>query len=317
MDPNSIDLICSYAPKYKLLDWIDPTKLDIKGLCQNTHPAAMEMIEEYLDNNDLDKTCWCYLSSNPSAEYILRRNPDKINWNAASENTSILDLLLENIDEINWEYFAEYQTNAQDFLKKNIDIVRHIPEFYSNPSMIDIIENMINKPETFDMIDWEALSRNTAALPLLERYPDHIDYVGYTSNKAVISNEILMDKMVAEHYDEIDWNHILNFMTKRQLIKYADEYDSNDICWNPNAIDILEENPDKIVWRGLSANPAIFCNTGDDLKNKLLPILSIKYESKYKLLDWIDPSKLDWHGLCQNKHPAAIEMLEKHPDKIY
>lgn len=58
MDPNSIDLICSYTPKYKLHDWIDPAKLDWKGLCQNPHPAAIKIIEEYLDKDNSDKFDW-------------------------------------------------------------------------------------------------------------------------------------------------------------------------------------------------------------------------------------------------------------------
>jgi len=34
----------------------------------------------------------------------------------------------------------------------------------------------------------------------------------------------------------------------------------------------------------------------------------------YKLLDWIDPDKLDWKSLSGN--PKAINLLEKHPEKL-
>ena len=30
------------------------------------------------------------------------------------------------------------------------------------------------------------------------------------------------------------------------------------LCRNPNAVHLLEQNPDKINWHNLSANPAIF-----------------------------------------------------------
>ena len=59
---------------------------------------------------------------------------------------------------------------------------------------------------------------------------------------------------------------------------------------NPNAIHILEKNPDKINWWRLSKNP----NAIHILENNL--------------------DKIHWISLSEN--PNAIHILEKNPDKI-
>ena len=58
-------------PVYKLLDWIDESKLDWQTLCLN--PNAIELLKA-----NPDKINWDYLSENPSAIELLRNNKDKI-----------------------------------------------------------------------------------------------------------------------------------------------------------------------------------------------------------------------------------------------
>ncbi len=59
---------------------------------------------------------------------------------------------------------------------------------------------------------------------------------------------------------------------------------------NPNAIPLLEKNPDKIDWSFLSMNP-----------------------NAIHLLEQ-NPDKIYWNGLSEN--PNAIHLLEKNLDKI-
>jgi hypothetical protein len=80
-------------------------------------------------------------------------------------------------------------------------------------------------------------------------------------------------------------------------IKYVlkDWVPINKIDWkwlskNPNAIDLLKENPKKIDWKMLSLNP----NAIELLK--------------------ANPEKIDWGLLSQN--PNAIELLKANPEKI-
>jgi hypothetical protein len=54
----------------------------------------------------------------------------------------------------------------------------------------------------------------------------------------------------------------------------------------------LEQNPDKIIWYLLSANPGA------------IHLLEQK------------PKKINWSWLCTNPNPVAIKLLEQNPDKI-
>ena len=64
----------------------------------------------------------------------------------------------------------------------------------------------------------------------------------------------------------------------------------NYLSHNPNAIHLLEQNPNKIDWSWLSKNP-----------------------NAIHLLEQ-NPDKIDWCNLSQN--PNAIHLLEQNPDKI-
>ena len=63
-----------------------------------------------------------------------------------------------------------------------------------------------------------------------------------------------------------------------------------NLSFNPNAIELLKENPDKINWLHLSSNP----NAIELLKE--------------------NPDKIDGTELACNAN--AIELLKEHPDKI-
>ena len=57
----------------------------------------------------------------------------------------------------------------------------------------------------------------------------------------------------------IDWFYLsLNPNAIELLKENLDKIDWNRLSRNPNAIKILEENPDKINWISFSVNPAIF-----------------------------------------------------------
>ena len=87
---------------------------------------------------------------------------------------------------------------------------------------------------------------------------------------------------------------------------------SKELSENPNAIHLLEANPDKIVWYWLSKNP------------KAINLL----EANPDMIDWevlsrnpnaihlleANPAKINWWYLSRN--PNAINLLEANPDKI-
>jgi uncharacterized protein YlzI (FlbEa/FlbD family) len=90
---------------------------------------------------------------------------------------------------------------------------------------------------------------------------------------------------------KIDLVSIFLFI-KMELLPWIDE---TKLTWemlsgNPNAIELLRENPDKIDWKILSYNP----NAIEILRE--------------------NPDKIDWQLLSGN--PNAIELLRENPDKI-
>ncbi len=77
---------------------------------------------------------------------------------------------------------------------------------------------------------------------------------------------------------------------------YSLKFELKDHQWeelsrNPNAIYLLEENPDKICWYRLSEN------------SNAIHLLQA------------NPDKIDWYKLGKNTNPLAIELLDKNIDK--
>ena len=89
---------------YKLLDWIDITKLQWEYLSGN--PNAIHLISEALKQNP-EKINWDFLSLNPNAIHLLERNPEKIYWSMLSLNPNAIHLLEQNPDKINWVHLSE------------------------------------------------------------------------------------------------------------------------------------------------------------------------------------------------------------------
>jgi dCMP deaminase len=91
--------------------------------------------------------------------------------------------------------------------------------------------------------------------------------------------------------DKIHWDWLSSNPNAIHLLEAnPDEIDWWRLCMNPNAVHILEANPDKIDLEYLSANP-----------------------NAIHLLE-ANPDEIDWWRLCMN--PNAIHLLEANPDKI-
>ena len=83
---------------------------------------------------------------------------------------------------------------------------------------------------------------------------------------------------------------------------------------NPNAIDMLKENPKKIDWVWLSANPNAIELLQSKSENIHWPYLSMT-PGAIELLK-AKRGKIDWNYLSKNPNPEAIDMLKENPKKI-
>ena len=87
--------------------------------------------------------------------------------------------------------------------------------------------NPIYKFQYLDKVNWNELSSNPNAIPILEKNLDKVDWWMLSGNPNAIP-------ILEKNLDKVDW---------RMLSK------------NPNAIPILENHIDKVNWDSLSQNP--------------------------------------------------------------
>jgi hypothetical protein len=150
--------------KYKLLDWIDESKLKWHGLTSNKN--AFDLL---LQNPDkIDKGAFSNKKCQRAMDY-LEKHPEKINWEWLSSNVEAIEILKKNPDKIDYA---------------NLCINKH-------PDAIKIIEQNLNKA------NWWFLSGNPNAIPLLEQNRDKIDWERFSQNPSIFT-EIEPSKNVVD-----------------------------------------------------------------------------------------------------------------------
>ena len=99
-----------------------------------------------------------HLSKNPNAIPLLEKNMDKIAWYYLCENPNALPLLTQHMDKICWS-----------FLCKN-----------KNPEVMEFLEQHLDKIDSDPLLECQrdglSLSRNPAALPLLYRHRQFVNW---------------------------------------------------------------------------------------------------------------------------------------------
>lgn len=191
---------------------------------------------------DINMLSWNGLSRNPNAIELLKTNLHKIYWSELSFNENAISLLQENYSKIYWNNLS------------------------MNPSALNLLSN--NK----DKIDWNRLSMNPNAINLLRENVDKISWllICYNPNAK---------ELIAQHCEKLSKNSLSIFsetLKQVKLSKKLENYDKitllnkykhlnvwYDLCNlsnNVDAMELLQNNQDKIDWYILSKNPAIFCD---------------------------------------------------------
>lgn len=143
-NPNTFELI-----RMNEIHW--PT------LCSNTHPKAIALLQQMIDDGRSNELDWNILSTNPAAISILETNQDKIIWKTLSSNPAAMHLLLEHQDKI------KYMQLCKNTHPLAIELIKELPKEWiywpylsANPSAIDFLE------ENQEYINWYYLSLNPA-----------------------------------------------------------------------------------------------------------------------------------------------------------
>lgn len=175
-NPNAGSLIKQY-----------PDNIYLSELCSNPCPEAIELLSRNLDSEEIE---WDKLSDNPNAVYLLEQRLDKIVWEEASCNLSIIPFLEKHIDKVNWEMVC---CNGEDTTQEVIDFLeKHVEQL------------------TYGC--WYRLSALPIAVPLLEKYPEHIHWARLSRNPGAIH-------LLEQHPEKIDWN-FLSLNTKAMCLLF-------------------------------------------------------------------------------------------------
>jgi len=178
---------------------INPEHINFENLATNETQEAMKLIEDNLFSKNTVYTInwnrfWQKLSKNSKAVKILKANREKIDWCELSGNQSdeAIKLLEEKMitdpDIVNWNILSG-NPNQRAFAileanPKNINYRRLSGN--SNPKAIELLKKRMevenDRLSANDKIDWAELSKNPAAIELINTriiYEDNLPHNTY------------------------------------------------------------------------------------------------------------------------------------------
>lgn len=263
--------------------------INLDYLSDNPNPLSVHFLEH--NPNIIN---WTNISKYPNKglNQLIERNLNRIKWNIFSQYGPI-EIIEKNLNKVNWTYLSA-NPNAEKLLKNNLDknIDWHLLSL--NEGAIDIIEivlsddiyllnsfkSNLNKPNIY----WQQLSSNSAALGILKKNINKIDWSCFT-----IIEDPKAIKIIEDNITEIN-NH-----------PYMED------CWynlsrNKCAIHLLEKYPENINLYGLGMNPnAIFL-----IKKYIDEKLYVNYYDTYGF----------FVGIAMNKNPDIIPIILENLDKF-
>ena len=168
------------------------------GLCMNTNPKVVRMVDE--DINGFDYINWVYLSSNPSAIYILEENLDKVNWEELSTNPNAIPIIEKNLDKVNWTRLScNKNPEALRIFEKNLDKVDwKCISANPNPEIIPLLKRNLDK------IYWNNLAQNPIGISVIKHVLNNtLTNILRKNLWSNISNECILDNLAY-----IDWFYL-------------------------------------------------------------------------------------------------------------
>ena len=308
---------------YKFLSWIDIDKLDMNII--STHHQAIQYLEE-----NLNKINWKMISYNKAAVHLIKNNLDKICWDGLCSNASkeVLPILQENIEKVNWSCICRNESSwINNLLENNIDKLRihnneiqhHTDDLYflsRNTEAIPFLEKHI------ELIYWDGLHTNKNAIHLLDKYNINIDFTLLHRNPNPEALKLFVKYRYHRNFmfnlDFAEGSIIIPILKRNPHL--IDSY----ICRNenPDSTNMIKQyiedcnnsNSNCICWDDLSENPAatsIMKENIDKIQWDLFCALET-HDAIEIIRENLD--KVDWDVLSANK--MAIHILKENQDKI-
>ena len=298
---------------YKLYDWVIEDNLVPDYLSKNYN--AIDYLKE---KNLLINYKNLSANTNKKAVELLRKRieeqqPNSIDWDQLSKNQSAMPLLevqlsidrSSRIKIIRWDVFL-CNPNPKTITMLKRRLIEE-PSYFLDIPWSSLSSNTSDEAiqfleENYDNIDWKILSDNTnaKAIKLLEArekiHPDHLDWNSIYSNKNAINiiNKVFKD---SGRRLLISWATLSRNTNKGaiEILKWKlsqGRRDADEISWfelsaNPSAIEILLDNPDKIVWSRFSDNTKINDKRAIELlRKKIAEERGIEKVSSGNYLNW-------------------------------
>jgi hypothetical protein len=183
---------------YKLRDWVDETQLTKSLSCNERAVEYLEKHEHLIDNVSI------------------------------LENVNAIHIIEKRIKCDNYSWIVNGNKNAVNFLRNNPQYINYTILCGYEHGM-EFVDDLIKNNE-FDKIHWYGLSKNSAAMHIL----NDPKYYAYICWYTMLYNENALELI----------NNNLHMV----------KHDWNIICTCPHLMDAIENNMDKINWSGLSRN---------------------------------------------------------------
>lgn len=218
IDESNIDLgMLSTNPSAIEYLEANPDKIDWSDLSRN--PAAIHLLEK-----NFVKIDWCNLSRNPEAIHLLETNKDKLYWTYIARNPNAENLIKNNLTKIgedvmrNPTCFHYCVDSPDEWFDETSGIYEYVHVLYvhnksdavfnmlynrdkyissgmcANPLVIQYINNL----DDLDERDWTYLSKNPAAIHILEANLDKVNWWKLSKNPSAIG-------ILEANREKIEW----------------------------------------------------------------------------------------------------------------
>jgi hypothetical protein len=239
--------------------------------------------------------------------YKLKKvvNPEKLDWSkiVRSTNTNAIYFIEKHIELLKCDYLLEYLSRnpfAAEMLSRHSEkIVWN--DFVKNPNAVHVIDKY------FDLC-FQSLNKN--GKQELLKHPNFVHLIKKYQQK-IVDELLFIDcipdilKIKKPEYFDLFEKYLEKYPEKIETIQLYDFW--RELCENPYAIHIIEENLHKIPdygWSALAKNE----NAIHLIEKNLDKLNYIGLNSNYQR------SYVCWERLSEN--PAAISFLKKNIDKI-
>lgn len=134
-----------------------------------------------------------------------------MNWSGISQHPNALELLEKYPEKIDW-FFASY-ANLIPLLEKNMDKVEWVCVCRNHDITHQGIRFLEKHVDKLCAKCWSSLSGHPVAVPLLEKYPEHIHWVSLSQNPAAVH---LLEP------DKTDWSELSSNPKAMHLLFHLD-----------------------------------------------------------------------------------------------